>query len=96
MDYDNSSGIRKSIEFLKYTDEDYQGARWNCVPLLNWQENCLFISVWTWCLSFVGYKIKVAHMKSQLYKQTREDTSVRKQIVALLFSAQQIHGNAAV
>lgn len=34
-------------------------------------------------------------MGSQLHKQTREDTSVRKQIVALLFSAQQIHGNAA-
>ena len=30
-----------------------------------------------------------------IYKQTRYDTSVRKQIVALLFSAQQIHGNAA-
>ena len=34
-------------------------------------------------------------MRSQYYKQTRDDTSVWKQIVALLFSAQQIHGNAA-
>ena len=32
---------------------------------------------------------------SQSYKQTRDDTSVWKQIAALLFSAQQIHGNAA-
>ena len=29
-------------------------------------------------------------MRSQLYKQTREDFSVQKQIVALLFSAQQL------
>ena len=34
-------------------------------------------------------------MGSQLHKQTRNDTSVWKQIVASILSAQQIHGNAA-
>ena len=34
-------------------------------------------------------------MGSQLHKQTRNDTSIWKQIVASILSAQQIHGNAA-
>ena len=34
-------------------------------------------------------------MDHTTYKQTRDDTSVRKQIGASLFFAQQIHGNAA-
>ena len=34
-------------------------------------------------------------MDHTTYKQTRDDTAVWKQIAALLFSAQQIHGNAA-
>ena len=46
---------------------------------------------------FLGlYNISDSYEVTQFYKQTREDTSVRKQIAALLFSAQQIHGNAAV
>ena len=34
-------------------------------------------------------------MDHTTYKQTRDDTDLWKQIAALLFSAQQIHGNAA-